>query len=214
MSSSSSSTAASAAMEDPLAELAASFQAGVQVKDRMYHFKTYPQCFIGSEAVDYLVTHGDCSTRAEAVLLGQSLMEILHLFEHVTRDHEFADEYLFYRFIDVSERGTVKINDATGQKFAWSDFFLASADNGSTSNRQPQFPTPDLALVSRKDAHVASQIWPLDEYNTILLNNVHPAEWQDPTPNHGMNVSHYDLVVIGGGAVRILLSFFLHEVDP
>jgi Domain found in Dishevelled, Egl-10, and Pleckstrin (DEP) len=198
---------------DPLAEIAAAFRAGVEVKNRLYHLKTYPQCFVGTAAVDYLLSHADCASRADAVMLGQSLMDGYHLFEHVTRDHPFADQNFFYRFVDESERGAVKINDATGQKFAWSDYLSSSSssssggnNNNSNMDRLPQFPVPnDLAasVVSRKDAHVASQVWPLDEHNTILLNNVHPAEWQDPKPNIGPNASHYDLVVIGGGAVRV-----------
>jgi Domain found in Dishevelled, Egl-10, and Pleckstrin (DEP) len=202
---------------DPLSEIAAAFRAGVEVKNRRHHLKTYPQCFVGTAAVDYLLSHGDCASRTDAVMLGQSLMDGLHLFEHVTRDHPFADQNFFYRFVDESERGAVKINDATGQKFAWSDYLSSSSSSGNNSNpmmtttaqtrgghdnRLPKFPAPDLANVSRKDAHVASRVWPLDEHNTLLLNNVHPAEWQDPKPNIGPNASHYDLVVIGGGAVR------------
>ena len=38
-------------------------------------------------------------------------------------------------------------------------------------------------------------IWPLDAHNTALLNDVHPREWQNPTP-----LQEYDLVVIGAGA--------------
>lgn len=205
---------------DPLAEIAAAFRAGVEVKNRRFHLKTYPQCFVGTAAVDYLLSHGDCASRTDTVMLGQSLMDGLHLFEHVTRDHPFADQNLFYRFVDESERGAVKINDATGQKFAWSDYLSSSSSSGNGNNsnpmmmttaprgghdnRLPKFPAPDLANVNRKDAHVASQVWPLDEHNTLLLNNVHPAEWQDPKPNSGPNASHYDLVVIGGGAVRLL----------
>jgi len=38
-------------------------------------------------------------------------------------------------------------------------------------------------------------VWPLDEHNVRLLDNVHPARWVDPQPK---NV--YNMVVIGAGA--------------
>jgi pyruvate/2-oxoglutarate dehydrogenase complex dihydrolipoamide dehydrogenase (E3) component len=41
-------------------------------------------------------------------------------------------------------------------------------------------------------------VWPLDHFNTELLNNVHPPAWQDPT-SISADGNHYDLVVIGGG---------------
>jgi hypothetical protein len=195
-------------MSSSLDEIADAFQRGVSIQDRKYHLKTYKECFVGTEAVDYLVETGAAADRAEAVALGQVLQADLHLFEHVTRDHAFGDEGLFYRFVSESERGQVALNQETGKKFAWSDFL---APSNSTVDRhgsswQPQLPLPDLEAVSSKDAHVASHVWPLDAHNTTLLNNVHPAEWQDPTPHKKDGSSHYDLVVIGGGTAGLVTA--------
>lgn len=78
--------------EDPLDEIAAQFRTGVEIKDRKYRLSTYKQCFIGREAVDFIVRDGLASTREEAVQLGQSIMSELSIFEHVTRDHQFKGE--------------------------------------------------------------------------------------------------------------------------
>jgi len=69
---------------------------GVKIKDRRYGLKSYSDCFVGLEAVDWLVRDHDCS-RQEAVEIGQLLVErgIIH---HVVDRHSFKDEYLFYRF--------------------------------------------------------------------------------------------------------------------
>jgi pyruvate/2-oxoglutarate dehydrogenase complex dihydrolipoamide dehydrogenase (E3) component len=40
---------------------------------------------------------------------------------------------------------------------------------------------------------------PADEHNTALLANVHPPDWQNPTPK-----TLYDLVVIGGGTAGLV----------
>ena len=53
--------------------------------------------YIGSECVSYLIEKGHAKTRADAVALGQALMDN-NLLSHVTKDHRFKDEHLFYRF--------------------------------------------------------------------------------------------------------------------
>jgi len=47
------------------------------------------------------------------------------------------------------------------------------------------------------------KVWPLDEYNTKLLNEVHPKDWPSSTKS---NIEEYDLVVIGAGAGGLVSS--------
>ena len=81
--------------QDPLDDIATQLRTGVEIKDRKYRFSTYQKCFVGRDAVDFMVRDGLASTREEAVQLGQSIMTELSLFEHVTRDHQFKGELLF-----------------------------------------------------------------------------------------------------------------------
>eukprot|EP00959_Pyramimonas_sp_CCMP1952_P332839 6969760-Pyramimonas_sp.AAC.1 len=57
---------------------------------------TYSSCFIGSEAVDFIMKLFELKNRDEAVRAGQKLRE-LGMFEHVAEDHDFLDEPYFYR---------------------------------------------------------------------------------------------------------------------
>lgn len=64
---------------------------------------TYQRCFIGTEAVEWLLEHafGDADdevSRASAVALGQAMIEN-RLIEHVDRGKtpDFLDDYQFYR---------------------------------------------------------------------------------------------------------------------
>ncbi|WP_163336086.1 mercuric reductase [Desulfopila sp. IMCC35008] len=53
-------------------------------------------------------------------------------------------------------------------------------------------------FANKKEAgsgHEERGVFPLDEHNVKLLNNVHPKEWTDPEPQ-----DMYNLVVIGAGA--------------
>ncbi|MDJ0904229.1 MAG: mechanosensitive ion channel [Xenococcus sp. MO_188.B8] len=69
---------------------------GLDISDRNYYLNFFPACFIGSEAVEWLVQNQNYQ-REEAIEIGQILIEkgIIH---HVTDDHSFKDAYLFYRF--------------------------------------------------------------------------------------------------------------------
>ena len=69
---------------------------GVAIQDRRHHLNYYPKCFVGSEAVDWLM-RTQKATRAAAIRLGQTLVE-RRVIHHVLDEHPFEDEYYFYRF--------------------------------------------------------------------------------------------------------------------
>ena len=113
-----------------------------------------------------------------------------------------TDENLFYRFIDMKERGNISHNQATGKTFQWADFICPPETQ--SEGQHPTFPRPDFDAIPAKDEHVASQVWPLDEHNRTLLDNVHPPNWEDPQSSRGSGgadiaATTYDLVVIGAG---------------
>ncbi|XP_044204649.1 DEP domain-containing mTOR-interacting protein [Thunnus albacares] len=71
---------------------------GKLIKDRRYHLRTYPNCFVAQELIDWLVSHKEAPDRATAVCLMQHLMdnEIVH---HVCDKRPvFKDAKLLYRF--------------------------------------------------------------------------------------------------------------------
>lgn len=69
---------------------------GFQVHDRRWRLKTFPKCFIGSEAVQWIADHLSCPSHM-AVVIGNRFLEI-GAFHHVCREHPFADSFLFYRW--------------------------------------------------------------------------------------------------------------------
>ena len=86
-----------------LVETASKLQRNVEVRNRTYRGVVYPKCFVGSEAVDYLVQQNLASTRAEAVKIGNDIMEIMGTFESMSRESVFKDGYVFYHFIDPEQ---------------------------------------------------------------------------------------------------------------
>jgi hypothetical protein len=69
---------------------------GVAIEDRRHLATLYPRCFVGREAVDWLVRTEEL-TREEAVAVGHLLVEngTIH---HVLDEHPFRDGRYFYRF--------------------------------------------------------------------------------------------------------------------
>lgn len=56
-------------------QLVNEFKSGIEIKNRKYKLKTYKSCFIGEEAVTWLVEHGFAENRKEAVTLGNLMLE-------------------------------------------------------------------------------------------------------------------------------------------
>lgn len=78
-------------------DLARAFVAGVELKDRLWRFSTYRQCFLASEAIQWFVDNGYATNRKDAVRIGNLLLSH-KIFEHVVKPQPFRDAFLFYRF--------------------------------------------------------------------------------------------------------------------
>mmetsp|Transcript_7415 Transcript_7415/g.13634 ORF Transcript_7415/g.13634 Transcript_7415/m.13634 type:complete len:391 (+) Transcript_7415:198-1370(+) len=92
------------------ANISAILASGVTIKDRKHHLKSYSRCFVGREAVDFLLHNGFASSRAEGVYLGNVLERELGTIEHVCGDHDFKDENLFYRFVRAKNGQSAAFN--------------------------------------------------------------------------------------------------------
>eukprot|EP01084_Bolivina_argentea_P242592 406916_1 len=65
--------------------------------------KTYRHCFIGKEAVTFMIQNDICSTREQGVMLGNRL-KANGVIAHVTNnDHGFKDDKKLYQFVDMEE---------------------------------------------------------------------------------------------------------------
>lgn len=69
--------------------------ANVKTQDRLYNLTVYPLCFVGTQAVDFMVAQYGL-TREHAARVGAALQE-LGMLHHVTYEHSFGDEAFFYR---------------------------------------------------------------------------------------------------------------------
>ncbi|CAM9164734.1 unnamed protein product, partial [Phaeothamnion confervicola] len=170
---------------------------------------TYKKAFLGTDAVDYLVTQGIVTTTEEAVTVGNLMMEA-GAFHHVTDERAFKNAPLYYRFAaDEPSHGKKRVDD-TGAAVSWASLGAAlwpggspdSAGTGGAGGTGASANLQSAAGAARRDADLQLSVLaeeigvsPLDAFNVDLLDNVHPAAWQDP-PGDGV----YNLVVLGAGS--------------
>lgn len=92
-----------------LADDQAKVPGGLDVRDRRWRLRLYPQCFVGREAVDWIVQREGIS-RAKAVRMGRRLVA-LGLMAHVAAEHDFEDADLFYVFTHATGAQVLQQND-------------------------------------------------------------------------------------------------------
>ncbi|KAK9834527.1 hypothetical protein WJX74_003723 [Apatococcus lobatus] len=82
-----------------LLNLAEDMKASLNIRDRKHHFRTYRQCFVGEEAVSWMLQRKIAIDAEHAVRIGNDMMK-LGLFHHVKFEHAFRNKGYFYRFHD------------------------------------------------------------------------------------------------------------------
>ena len=69
---------------------------GIKIKDRRHNLRLYKQCFVGTEACDYLIDNLELSIE-QAIELGQRLIDEKWI-HHVVDERRFHNRHYFYRF--------------------------------------------------------------------------------------------------------------------
>jgi potassium-dependent mechanosensitive channel len=92
---------------------------GVEIRDRRHHFRIFRKCFLGSEAVEWLIQREE-ATRQEAIAIGEMMVE-MGIIHHVLDEHGFKDEPLFYRFWADEEGDRALRARAMSQQSVWED---------------------------------------------------------------------------------------------
>lgn len=76
---------------------------GMEFQDHRYWLRTYPNCIVGKELVNWLLRNGTISTRAQAIAIGQALVDGRWLDCVTNHDQLFRDEYVLYRPLQSTE---------------------------------------------------------------------------------------------------------------
>lgn len=74
---------------------------GVDIQDRTYRLRTYPECFVASEGAAWLARAVNSSS-AVAIEVGRAI-QTCGLIYHVAREQDFDDAYYFFRVASLPE---------------------------------------------------------------------------------------------------------------
>ncbi|XP_075789938.1 1-phosphatidylinositol 3-phosphate 5-kinase isoform X7 [Pelodiscus sinensis] len=76
---------------------------GMEFQDHRYWLRTHPNCIVGKELVNWLIRNGHITTRAQAIAIGQALVDGRWLDCVSHHDQIFRDEYALYRPLQSTE---------------------------------------------------------------------------------------------------------------
>ncbi len=71
------------------------------IKDRRFHLRSYQQCFIGSEMVDWLLKKGEVESRLEAVQMMQKLIDYGVMHHGKLKATIWLHQPLWYKFCNL-----------------------------------------------------------------------------------------------------------------
>ncbi|XP_042417627.1 uncharacterized protein LOC122006260 isoform X1 [Zingiber officinale] len=83
---------------DDMASIVRKMKESIIIKDRFYKMRRFSNCFVGSEAVNFL-SEDQYFEREEAVEFGRKLVG-MHFFQHITNENIFEDGSHLYRFLE------------------------------------------------------------------------------------------------------------------
>ncbi len=75
---------------------------GVEIRARRYRAKTYDECFVGTDCVNWLMRTAQIG-RDDALRVGQALFALGYIY-HVVREQPFRDGHFYYRLRAQSPR--------------------------------------------------------------------------------------------------------------
>lgn len=99
---------------------------------RTFRLRTYKRCFVGTDAVRWLVRTGAAADEAAALELGNRMLQ-LGLLHHVLYEHEFRNQHLYYRFSQDDDWGCDALGAAAAPERAASTSGAGGARGGGVS---------------------------------------------------------------------------------
>ncbi len=144
--------------------LCAALASNVKALNRTYHLKSYPSCFIGTEAVAWLARQYAVN-QDKAIKLGLAL-QTLGMLHHVTYEHAFANEPFFYRTDISTTVERIPLDDAM--------HMLSSAQGVEVRDRLYHGKNYPASFIGSEAVDVLSSTYKLNRHDAeILLNRLH-----------------------------------------
>ncbi|KAL9968300.1 hypothetical protein ACROYT_G026657 [Oculina patagonica] len=170
-------------VEDPIAmgerlhQQAVYFTDPPLIKDRKSLLRSYSNCFVGREFVDWLLQVKEAENRDEAVVIGQRLLDVGAL-EHVSKEQLFEDKDQYYRFnTERSELGDDSFSGDSLPDLDASIVLFIMAYRCSNTEKPHSSLNAVSVIVSRSHIALVKQNpqWPVPRYTALPQHPKGPA---------------------------------------
>ncbi|KAL6063738.1 DEP domain-containing protein [Balamuthia mandrillaris] len=176
-------------------------------RDRRWRFRTYTNCFVGSEAVDWLMKNVDVTSRREAEVLGQQLL-LSGYISHVAGKKHFKDGKFFYRLTKrtVSSRQIFSSQQqiAEREQSCSEEGLTGTGSSDGNKSQQQQQTTPPLIPRITPARTIKQQ-----HQSSAELHRSSTA--QSPSPSAGTSPTNSSGLV--SAAVEVTLTSFNEEEE-
>ncbi|KAK2850255.1 hypothetical protein Q7C36_009038 [Tachysurus vachellii] len=200
---------------------------GMEFQDHRYWLRTYPNCIVGKDLVNWLLRNGTISTRAQAIAIGQALVDGRWLDCVTHNDQIFRDEYALYRplqsteFSETPSPDTDSVTSLEGHsepswfkdiKFDDSDTEQLADENDliTTSSASPSKRTSVSSFHSAVDSDSAASINLNMEQDNVNFRIKKQAKYPH-VPPHPAEQKTEVLVTEDGGQLLSISDAFIKE---
>ncbi|XP_034002364.1 1-phosphatidylinositol 3-phosphate 5-kinase isoform X1 [Trematomus bernacchii] len=199
---------------------------GMEFQDHRYWLRTYPNCIVGKELVNWLLRNGTISTRAQAIAIGQALVDGRWLDCVTQNDQLFRDEYALYRplqstdFSETPSPDSDSVNSVEGHsepswfkdiKFDDSDTeqLADEAEDTMPNSASPSKRTSVSSSQSAVDSDSASSINLNMEQNNVNFHIKKQAKYPHVPPASEQKAEY--LLSEDGGQNIVISDAFIKE---
>ncbi|KAG8520962.1 1-phosphatidylinositol 3-phosphate 5-kinase, partial [Galemys pyrenaicus] len=196
---------------------------GMEFQDHRYWLRTHPNCIVGKELVNWLIRNGHIATRAQAIAIGQAMVDGRWLDCVSHHDQLFRDEYALYRplqsteFSETPSPDSDSVNSVEGHsepswfkdiKFDDSDTeqIAEEGDDNLTNSASPSKRTSVSSFQSTVDSDSAASISLNVELDNVNFHIKKPSKYPH-VPPHPADQKEYLMSDSGGQQLSISDAF-------
>ncbi|XP_063503931.1 1-phosphatidylinositol 3-phosphate 5-kinase isoform X25 [Pongo pygmaeus] len=196
---------------------------GMEFQDHRYWLRTHPNCIVGKELVNWLIRNGHIATRAQAIAIGQAMVDGRWLDCVSHHDQLFRDEYALYRplqsteFSETPSPDSDSVNSVEGHsepswfkdiKFDDSDTeqIAEEGDDNLANSASPSKRTSVSSFQSTVDSDSAASISLNVELDNVNFHIKKPSKYPH-VPPHPADQKEYLISDTGGQQFSISDAF-------
>ncbi|KAM4698369.1 1-phosphatidylinositol 3-phosphate 5-kinase [Rhinophrynus dorsalis] len=200
---------------------------GMEFQDHRYWLRTYPNCIVGKELVNWLIRNDHIKTRAQAIAIGQALVDGRWLDCVTHHDQLFRDEYALYRplqnteFSETPSPDSDSVNSVEGHsepswfkdiKFDDSDTeqIADEGEDNLTNSASPSKRTSVSSFQSAMDSDSAASISLNVEMDNVNFHIKKHSKYPH-VPPHPADQKEFLLCEDGGQQIISISDAFIKE---